>query len=138
VGSIGPFGLWSRRVLTNMASSSGIPPVTTPTSRKRKRDIEVIDLTTSPISTPRKKTPSKRRKTTPPLTAEKRAKRWRDHPPQHLMVKHERVMTQRMFLVERSGCNLGSFEEEFCVIGSVGNVYTVTITHVPRSSPRVH
>jgi hypothetical protein len=116
----------------NMASSSGNPPVTNPTPRKRKRATEVIDLTASPVSTPRK-TPSKRRKTTPPPTpAEKRAKRWRDHPPQNLMVKHERVMTQRMFLVERSGCKNGTLEEEFCIIGSVGNVYTVTVGHVPR------
>src|SRR5579862_3178153 len=76
---------------------------TSTSSRKRKvaeRDSEVVDLTVSRVATP-KKTPSKRRKQSviekhdiPPSSPEKRAKRYRDHPPQGVLVKKQRVMTQ--------------------------------------------
>src|SRR5438270_5474867 len=96
----------------DMASrtKTAVSKATWTSSRKRKvaekeRDTEVVDLTVSPVATP-KKTPSKRRKQSvvekddiPPSSPEKRAKRCRDHPPQGVLVKKQRVMTQRMFLV---------------------------------------
>jgi len=62
---------------------------------------------------------------------EKRLKRYRDHPPQNVMVKHERVMSQRMFLVERSGRENGELHEDFSVLGSTGNVYVVNLNQIP-------
>jgi SWIM zinc finger len=113
-------------------------------SRKRKvaqRDTEVIDLTVSPVAAP-KKTPSKRRKPsvveeheTPESSPEKRAKRLRDRPPQNVLVKKQRVMTQRMFLVERSGRKNGELKEEFSVLGSTGNVYVVNVSMIPTYVP---
>ena len=106
------------------------PSPSTSTPGKRKR-AQVIDLTGSP-DTPSKKTPSKRQKATPAESPEKRAKRYRDHAPLSIMTKYERVMTQRMYMMERSGRKDGSLEEEFSVLGSTGNVYTVTVNQIPR------
>jgi hypothetical protein len=129
-----------------MAPKTTIPPATPP-PKKRKlaaREIEVIDLTVEPAVAP-KKTPSKRRRTTlaeddddaPPNTSspEKRAKRYRDRPPQNVLVKKQRVMTQRMFLVERSGRKDGALQEEFSVLGSTGNVYVVNVSLIPTYLP---
>jgi len=110
---------------------------TTPSPQKRKRNetSTVIDLTQSPPSTPKKSTPRKRQKTTDgeELTPspEKRAKRYREHAPQDVMVKYDRVMTQRMFLVERSGRKDGELHEDFSVLGSTGNVYNVNLSQIP-------
>jgi hypothetical protein len=106
------------------------PSTSTSTPGKRKR-AQVIDLTGSP-GTPSKKTPSKRQKATPAESPEKRAKRYRDHAPHSIMTKYERVMTQRMYMMERSGRKDGALEEEFSVLGSTGNVYTVTVNQIPR------
>lgn len=116
---------------------------TTPSPRKRKRpsNAQVIDLTSPSASTPSKSTPRRRKPknaddATP--SPEKRLKRYRDHPPQSVMVKHERVMTQRMFLVERSGRANGALEEDFSVLGSTGNVYIVNVSMVPTYTPPLH
>src|SRR5579859_6548487 len=101
------------------------PPVTAPPTK-------VIDLT-SPPSTPNR--PPRKRKSVPSTAAdspEKRLKRHRNHPPQSVMIKRERVMTQRMFLVERSGRKQGALSEDFSVLGSTGNVYHVNVAQVPR------
>lgn len=123
------------RVLFIMAGSTvKLPNPSTPSPRKRKSSaMQVIDLTSSPDPSP-KKSPSKRKKTTdgePTPSPEKRAKRQRDHPPQGVLVKRQRVMTQRMFLVERSGRKNGALQEEFSVLGSTGNVYIVNVSMIP-------
>jgi hypothetical protein len=139
-----------RRQSTQMSSRSrpNAAAPTTPSPKERKQaptDLEIIDLTISPVATP-KKTPSKRRKTTisdvdndtnsPSITSpEKRAKRYRDRPPQSVLVKKQRVMTQRMFLVERSGRKNGELQEEFSVLGSTGNVYVVNVSLIPTYIP---
>ena len=110
-----------------------IPP-STPSPRKRKNPVsaqDIIDLTgPSPKSTPKKRKVKSDTDGTP--SPERRAKRFRDHPPQSVMIKYERVMTQRMFLVERSGRKNGALEEEFSVLGSTGNVYVVCVNMIPR------
>ena len=126
-----------------MPSRSNLAP-STPSPKKRKlaqRDIEAIDLTVSPVATP-KKTPSKLRKSSvvenddiPDSSPEKRAKRYRDRAPQNVLVKKQRVMTQRMFLVERSGRKDGELREEFSVLGSTGNVYAVDVNMIPTYIP---
>jgi len=115
------------------------PSTPSPNKRKRPSQTQVIDLTSpSPTSTPSKSTPRRPRKPKPANdtpSPEKRLKRYRNHAPQSVMVKHERVMTQRMFLVERSGRQNGALQEEFSVLGSTGNVYIVNVSVVPTYPP---
>jgi len=65
------------------------------------------------------------------MPEERRAKRYRTHPPADFMVKYERVMTQRMFLIERSGRKDCALQEDFSVLGSTGNVYVVNVSEIP-------
>ena len=49
----------------------------------------------------------------------------------------ERVTTQRFFMVDRKRVDReGELREEFQVLGSTGNVYTVTIQKLPSCSCR--
>ena len=115
------------------------PSTPSPKKRKRTTQPEVIDLTKSPSTSPQK-SPQKRRKTKSdattesPSSPERRLRPYRYRAPQSIMVKHERVMTQRMFLVERSGRKNEALEEEFSVLGSTGNVYNVNVRLIPRCS----
>jgi len=43
-----------------------------------------------------------------------------------------RAKTQKMYLVERKPTEEGSLTREFVVLGSAGNLYTVTISHIPK------
>ncbi|KZO97068.1 hypothetical protein CALVIDRAFT_454547, partial [Calocera viscosa TUFC12733] len=74
----------------------------------------------------------KKRKKEDPDTPreEKRLARIRKSCPQNVLDRVERVLTQRFYLVdrERDGDEL---RETFKVLGSTGNIYTVTIDKVP-------
>lgn len=63
---------------------------------------------------------------------EKRLARWRDKPSQAVRDRIERAVSQRMYLISRS--DKSEHEKEFTVLGSVGNVYTVNVSHKPRCS----
>ncbi|KAF9002785.1 hypothetical protein BDQ17DRAFT_1356812 [Cyathus striatus] len=62
---------------------------------------------------------------------EKRLAMFKPKCPQNIMDRVHRVMTQRIFMISRhrEGSEL---KETFQVLGSTGNVYTVTIDHKPR------
>ncbi len=79
---------------------------------------------------------------------EKRGAIFKKKCPQNILDRVERVMTQRyveetllslptyliklrIFMIDRNRVN-GELKEEFSVLGSTGNVYTVTIDHRPR------
>ncbi|PPQ68076.1 hypothetical protein CVT24_002940 [Panaeolus cyanescens] len=62
---------------------------------------------------------------------EKRQARFKPKPPQNILERLGRVMTQRMFMIDRTRRD-GELREEFSVLGSTGNVYTVTIDKLPR------
>ncbi|KAJ7452852.1 hypothetical protein FB451DRAFT_676023 [Mycena latifolia] len=64
---------------------------------------------------------------TPP---EKRGAIFKKKCPQNILDRVERVMTQRFFMVDRKRFG-GELKEEFQVLGSTGNIYTVTIQHKP-------
>ena len=74
-------------------------------------------------------------------STEKRAKRYRATCPQSLRERLQRARTQRLYLVKQSDIpetvedpssgGAGSSKVEFTVLGSTGNVYTVTLAHVP-------
>ncbi|KZT50867.1 hypothetical protein CALCODRAFT_535222 [Calocera cornea HHB12733] len=78
------------------------------------------------------KTPRKKRKKDDPDTpqVEKRLARIRKSCPQNVLDRVDRVLTQRFYLVdrERDGDEL---RETFKVLGSTGNIYTVTVDKVP-------
>ncbi|KAF7375337.1 hypothetical protein MSAN_00420800 [Mycena sanguinolenta] len=61
---------------------------------------------------------------------EKRLAMFKKKCPQNIMDRVERVMTQRFFMVDRQRIE-GELKEEFKVLGSTGNIYTVTIQHKP-------
>ncbi|KII88331.1 hypothetical protein PLICRDRAFT_140436, partial [Plicaturopsis crispa FD-325 SS-3] len=53
--------------------------------------------------------------------------------PKNILERVDRVMSQRFFMVDRKRVN-GELREEFSVLGSTGNVYTVTIDKRPSCS----
>jgi len=61
---------------------------------------------------------------------EKRLARLKKSCPKNIMERVDRVMTQRFFLVERKRVH-GQLREEFKVLGSTGNVYTVVVDKLP-------
>ncbi|KDR69269.1 hypothetical protein GALMADRAFT_230775 [Galerina marginata CBS 339.88] len=62
---------------------------------------------------------------------EKRQAIFKPKCPQNIWDRVERVMTQRIFMIDRQR-NGDELREEFSVLGSTGNVYTVVIDHKPR------
>ncbi|KAG8925951.1 hypothetical protein FRC01_009509 [Tulasnella sp. 417] len=61
---------------------------------------------------------------------EKRLARIRNSCPQNIMDRVDRVMSQRFFMIDRQR-NGEDLREVFKVLGSTGNVYTVTIDKLP-------
>jgi len=53
--------------------------------------------------------------------------------PKNILERVERVMTQRFFMVDRKREH-NRLKEEFQVLGSTGNVYTVVVDHKPACS----
>ncbi|KAI9751692.1 MAG: hypothetical protein M4579_005958 [Chaenotheca gracillima] len=76
-------------------------------------------------------TPSPKKRGTPGV--EKRLRRFRQAPPQSYLERLERVVTQRMFLLDRTVVedSVDGPEGEFDLAGTTGNVYTVKIGKVP-------
>ncbi|EKM57496.1 uncharacterized protein PHACADRAFT_206397 [Phanerochaete carnosa HHB-10118-sp] len=64
---------------------------------------------------------------------EKRLAMMKRRCPQNIMDRLERVQTQRFFMVDRNR-NGDELREEFQVLGSTGNVYTVVIDKIPQCS----
>jgi hypothetical protein len=61
---------------------------------------------------------------------EQRLAKWREKPSQAVRDRIERAVVQRMYLISRA--DKTDLEKEFVVLGSLGNLYTVTISHRPR------
>ncbi|PVG02621.1 hypothetical protein CPB86DRAFT_780032 [Serendipita vermifera] len=64
------------------------------------------------------------------VVEEKRLARFRPTCPKNIMERIERVKQQRFYMVERTRTP-GNLSEQFKVLGSTGNVYTVTIKDIP-------
>ena len=77
--------------------------------------------------TPRRKQKNTATPKTPP--SEKRLRRFRNHPPSTFLQKLERAQTQRMIVISRT--RTSTISEDIDVVGSTGNIYTVTIDNVP-------
>ncbi|KAK4053904.1 hypothetical protein OIO90_003741 [Microbotryomycetes sp. JL221] len=86
------------------------------------------------LSKPTSSTHSRKRDTATRASAEheKRLKRYRHQPTSAIKERAERVSEQRFFCVDRSKTSATS--EQFSVLGSTGNVYTVTIQQIPECS----
>ena len=122
-----------------------------PPSAKRRHHTSISAVAVAvvpPPPPPKPKTPAaekpttlRKRKAAADDGEERRLKRYRDHAPQSVMIKWERVMTQRMFMLERSGRKDGALSEDFSVLGSTGNLYVVNVSQVPtyvQQSPSNH
>ncbi|KAF8577250.1 hypothetical protein K439DRAFT_1664311 [Ramaria rubella] len=92
-----------------------------------KRKIE--DCDPASLAGSSKETPQAKRQKTD-LNAEKRLARLKPSCPKAIMERVDRVMTQRFFMIERKRIE-GQLREEFKVLGSTGNVYTVIIDKLP-------
>lgn len=63
---------------------------------------------------------------------EKRLRRYRSKPPSSFLLKLERAQTQRMIVLGRKRKTTnGAPSEDIDIVGSTGNIYTVTISHNP-------
>ncbi|KAH9484565.1 hypothetical protein JR316_0004047 [Psilocybe cubensis] len=78
-----------------------------------------------------KKPRGKKAKVDDAVPVEKRAAKYKPRCPQNIMERLERVREQRMYMVDRRR-NGNELREEFSVLGSTGNVYTVTVDRLPR------
>ncbi|OCF55713.1 hypothetical protein L486_06464 [Kwoniella mangroviensis CBS 10435] len=62
-----------------------------------------------------------------------RMARLREKCPKNIVDRYKRAISQRMFMIERERVGEGNFQyEQFKVLGSTGNVYTVNIGTIPR------
>ncbi|KAF9524458.1 hypothetical protein CPB83DRAFT_773736 [Crepidotus variabilis] len=62
---------------------------------------------------------------------EKRKAVFKPRCPQNILDRVERVMYQRIFMIDRTRHG-DDLREEYSILGSTGNVYTVTIDNLPR------
>ncbi|KZT69892.1 hypothetical protein DAEQUDRAFT_726214 [Daedalea quercina L-15889] len=92
---------------SSLASTSRSVPAPPPAKRQRKKNN--VDVAAS---------------------QEKRAARYRAKCPQNILDRLDRVISQRFFLIDRHR-NGDELREEFSVLGSTGNVYTVIIDKTP-------
>jgi divalent metal cation (Fe/Co/Zn/Cd) transporter len=100
----------------------------------RNNDVESVNELQKPAdSSPAKRqatTPRKKKKKGP--DEETRLRRYRGQPPASFLVKLERAQTQRMIVVGRTRKTIADAPaEDIDIVGSTGNIYTVTISHLP-------
>ncbi|KAI2485624.1 RING finger domain containing protein [Pyrenophora tritici-repentis] len=108
-------------------------PQTPPrSSKKRKSNPEVIDLTGDSPS-PQRAPPKKRgKRDTDAPVEEKRTRVFRKRATESYLAVRERAFTQRLTVLSRERCGSDTVPEEKVIIaGSTGNVYTVSIGLVP-------
>lgn len=89
---------------------------------------------TSPVSAISKSATSSRTtaKGSKQQSEEKRLRRFRSKPPASFQLKLQRASTQRMIVLDRKRDTIDDAPAEHIdIVGSTGNVYEVTISHVP-------
>ncbi|GLB41179.1 putative RING finger domain protein [Lyophyllum shimeji] len=114
------------------ASSAKVTHVQPPPPPPPQTAYPSNDLEPGPSQPPPPPTPSRSRKKADPdqPPPEKRGAVFKKKCPQNILDRVERVMSQRFFMIDRQR-NPGELKEVFSVLGSTGNVYTVTIDHKP-------
>ncbi|PWY86265.1 RING finger domain protein [Aspergillus heteromorphus CBS 117.55] len=117
------------------------PTTRIPASSRRRRNVH--ELTCPPGHTlvsgsaaPWKKRAKAKAKTSsdePP--PERRAKRFRTHPPKTYLERAARALSQRMFVVGHTATNVEVAPEmSFDIVGTTGNIYKTVIGKVPTCS----
>ncbi|CAG8552666.1 14211_t:CDS:10 [Cetraspora pellucida] len=89
--------------------------------KKGKRKAENISVKNSRPKKKKKKSPN---------NVEKRLARVRTICSRKIKDRINRATSQRMYLIDRK--DLSPIKKEFAILGSTGNVYTVTISHIPN------
>lgn len=99
----------------------------TPASSRKRKNVE---LSQDDQDDPEEASSSKRQKKT---QEEKRLKTFRSKAPQTFLQKLERAQTQRMIVIGRTRHGQGEgLHEEIDIVGTTGNIYTVTIGRLPE------
>ncbi|CAG8440677.1 14563_t:CDS:2 [Cetraspora pellucida] len=125
----------SSRASSRATSSRTIPPRTivtrkgkavyddnsTSSDKKGKRKAEDVSVENSRPKKKKKKIPN---------NMEKRQARVRTICSRKIKDRINRATSQRMYLISRK--DLDPTKKEFAILGSTGNVYTVTISHIPN------
>lgn len=100
--------------------------------QKKRHSLDIPEKTTLKPSQPANASSGKRSKKAKIDPMYKRPARERTHCPKTVMDRLDRAMSQRMFMIERVPCaNAPNQVDDFKVLGSTGNVYTVTIGNFP-------
>ncbi|PYI10333.1 RING finger domain protein [Aspergillus sclerotiicarbonarius CBS 121057] len=95
--------------------------------------IEVVDLTGDTPSPPRKR--AQAQTSTDEPAPERRARRFRTHPPRTYLERAARALNQRMFVVGHTVTDVDDAPEMcFDIVGTTGNIYKTTIGKVPTCS----
>lgn len=81
------------------------------------------------LSTPKTKSRRGKESKTAEVPIEKRLRRYRTKPTQTFLTKLSRARTQRMIVLSRT--RISELEENIDIVGSTGNIYTVTIGQLP-------
>ncbi|KAF4615107.1 hypothetical protein D9613_013017 [Agrocybe pediades] len=84
-----------------------------------------------PTPAPAKKGRGKKKADPNAEEPEKRLAQFKPRCPQNILDRVQRVMTQRIFMIDRQREG-DELREQFSILGSTGNVYTVTIDKLPR------
>ncbi|KAK4986458.1 hypothetical protein LTR50_005286 [Elasticomyces elasticus] len=114
------------------AKVSGVDQQTKPSNARRcsanTHDKNVVDLTCDDSPDSSKKTKGKPKAE----TVERRLRVFRHRAPQSCRAVMDRALTQRMFVIERRREVIDDHPAEIVELaGSTGNIYTITIDHVP-------
>mmetsp|Transcript_30348 Transcript_30348/g.33901 ORF Transcript_30348/g.33901 Transcript_30348/m.33901 type:complete len:300 (-) Transcript_30348:258-1157(-) len=103
--------------------------IASPAFISQPKEEKVSVSSPSPKRVPKKKSTPKKR--TPKKPQEKRLARYRSKASSKIMDRIYRARSQRIYLISRAPPKQGSLTHQFVVLGSVGNVYTVEIGHIP-------
>ncbi|KAI4172223.1 MAG: hypothetical protein LQ343_003658 [Gyalolechia ehrenbergii] len=120
--------------LSILSSQDSSPPKSRPKKRKLLSKSELNRETYDDNDTP-PSTPKKRKIATPNTGSkgeEKRLRLFRKQAPQSYLIKLERAVSQRMFVVGRTRGGTEAIPEETVeMAGTTGNIYSITIGLVP-------
>jgi len=123
---------YSSKTTTKSPSKQKTCKTATPSASTRKRKAANItqDSDDEPVSPQAQKT--KKLKKERQEQEEKRLKPFRAKAPQTFLTKLERAQTQRMVVISRTRHNRGQdLHEDIDIVGTTGNIYTVTIGRLP-------
>ncbi|KAF5323878.1 hypothetical protein D9611_008410 [Ephemerocybe angulata] len=127
-----------RAATTRKKKAPAAPAATTPTGPSFPIQMSMAldagassSMAPAPSAPPKKKAATKGKKKDPNTPVpEKRGAMFKSSCPQNIRERLERVRTQTFYMVDRRR-NDGELREEFSVLGSTGNVYTVKIDKLP-------